>query len=58
VAHQHEIDAGTAKLVHQHEHFTARQPEDALDAGVGQNSCSGCSGGWHQLILDAILDVR
>ena len=47
VAHQDEVDAGAAELVHQHEHLAARQSEDALDAGIGQNSCGGGCGGWH-----------
>jgi hypothetical protein len=50
VTHQHEIDAGTPELVQQHEHFTARQSEDALDAGIGQNPRGGCGRGCHERI--------
>jgi hypothetical protein len=37
VPHQHEIDAGAAQLVDQHQDFPAGQPEHTRDARVGQS---------------------
>ena len=44
VPHQDEIHSRAPQLVHQHEHFASRQSEDALDAGIGQESGGCCCG--------------
>ena len=50
VAHQDEVDPGAPQFVDQHEDFAAWQPEDAIDAGIGQKPGGRRGRGRHRAV--------